>query len=98
MSLIRSTANRSFARKVYHIKTNDITKLTDNQIDSIDCGDVVIKVDETGGHSYLVSYKKAKTGICLTYTDASVVETVSYDYTEGHWVYNSTDITPLITG
>ena len=31
----------------------------------------------------------------LTYVDASVVETVSYDYTDGAWVYNSTDSTPL---
>ena len=39
----------------------------------------------------MVSYKKDDTGMCLTYADASVVETQSYDYTEGHWVYNSED-------
>ena len=30
-------------------------------------------------------------GICLTYVAAGLVETVSYDFTDDGWVYNSTD-------
>ena len=95
-TLIRSTPNRCFARKVYHIKTNDITKMTKNEIDGLNCGDVVVKVTEADGHvynhAYMVSYKENKVGICLTYSAAGYLETVSYDYTDGNWVYNSTDV------
>lgn len=69
--------------------------LTTSQINTLSAGDIVLKKDESGYHSYLVSYKKDGTGICLTYTDASCVETVSYDLTDGEWVYNSTDFTEL---
>jgi hypothetical protein len=34
-------------------------------------------------------------GLCLTYTDASTVETVSYDHSESGWAYNSTDKTNI---
>ena len=72
-----------------------MTALTTSQINTLSAGDIVLKKDESGYHSYIVSYKKEGTGICLTYTDASCVETVSYDLVEGEWVYNSTDITQL---
>ena len=77
------------------LTVGNMTELTDEQVESLECGDVVLKEDASGKHAYLVSYKKAGVGICITYTDASVVETVSYDYTEGHWVYNSTDVTHI---
>lgn len=77
------------------IFVDDITKLTEAQIEVLECGDNLIKVTDGAKHSYRVSYKEEKVGICLTYVDASVVETVSYDYTDGAWVYNSTDSTPL---
>lgn len=73
----------------------DITKLTNGQCEALECGDIVIKNTGNQKHSYRVSYKEDKHGMCLTYCDASVVETVSYDYTEGNWVYNSTDSTPI---
>ena len=85
------------ARITRSIKVKDITKLTSEQINKLKVGDVVIKDENGNQHGYIVSYKEEKHGICLTYTDASVVETQSYDYTEGHWVYNSADITPLVT-
>ena len=75
------------------ITTTNITNLTTEQINSLKSGDIVLKQDETGNHAYIVSYNKDKTGICLTYTDASRVETVSYDFTNNAWVYNSTDVT-----
>ena len=72
-----------------------INELPNQLCEDLECGDIVTKEDETGKHCYICSYKKAHVGLCLTYTDASCVETVSYDYTDGAWVYNSTDITPL---
>lgn len=80
---------------VKKIEVLDIKKLTDNQINNLECGDIVAKNTNGQYHAYIVSYKQNGVGICLTYTDASVVETVSYDYTNKHWVYNSTDVTPI---
>ena len=77
------------------IFVDDITKLTDAQIEVLECGDSVVKITKQDGrtmkHTYTVSYKEEKVGICITYTASGLVETVSYDYTGGHWVYNSTD-------
>lgn len=83
---------RKFVKK---IEVTDITKMADNQINNLECGDIVIKNTNGQYHSYRVSYKQNGVGICLTYADASVVETVSYDFTNKHWVYNSTDVTPI---
>jgi len=47
--------------------------------------------DHILSHAYICTYKEDKAGICLSYFDASGIETVSYDYTDGAWVYNSTD-------
>ena len=77
------------------LEVSNITALTDEQINELKAGDVVVKKTGNQKHSYRVSYKEDNTGICLTYVDASIAETVSYDYTGGHWVYNSTDVTPL---
>lgn len=72
---------------------HDIKDINSNILDALKCGDIIVKTDSTGGHAYLVTYKKEKVGICLTYLDASTVETQSYDYDEdtGTWVYNSED-------
>lgn len=77
------------------LEVKDIKGLTTEQINKLKCGDMVIKNENGNCHTYVVTYKEEKVGICLTYTDASVVETQSYDYTNGAWVYNSADITPL---
>lgn len=76
------------------ITVGSIDHITSEDLSSLECGDIVCKEDSTGKHAYVVSYKSEE-GICLTYTDASIVETVSYDYTGGEWIYNSTDITPI---
>ena len=73
----------------------DMTKLTDDQCNALECGDIVLKKTGNQYHSYRVSYKEKNTGLCLTYVDATSVETISYDYTGGHWVYNSIDHTTL---
>ena len=80
-----------------NLETSSITALTSEQINSLQAGDVVLKITGNQKHAYIVSYKEDGQGICLTYTDASCVETVSYDKTASGWVYNSTDITPIPT-
>ena len=78
------------------IEVADITGLTDDQLDALNVGDKVAKKTGTAQHLYVVSYKDAENGgLCLTYTDASTVETVSYDHTESGWAYNSTDKTNI---
>ena len=74
------------------IEVTDITKLTDEQLDSLNVGDKVVKVTGTDKHLYVVTYKATTGGgICLSYFDAVNTETVSYDRTETGWAYNSTD-------
>ena len=74
------------------IEVDDITALTGAQLDALEIGAKVAKKTGTAKHLYVVSYKDAENGgLCLTYTDASTVETVSYDHTESGWSYNSTD-------
>lgn len=78
------------------IEVEDITALTDEQLDGLAVGAKVAKKTGTAKHLYIVSYKDAENGgLCLTYTDASTVETVSYDHTESGWAYNSTDKTNI---
>ena len=73
----------------------DMTALTSAQCEALECGDVVIKEDSTGRHAYMVSFKKAGTGMCITYTDCENVETVAYNCAEGVWTYDSTDVTHI---
>ena len=84
----------SFAND-YRLEVANMTTLTNEQCERLVCGEVIVKNDSTGKHAYIVSFKKDKVGLCLTYTDAETVETVSYDYTSPNWVYNSTDITRI---
>lgn len=97
---VKQLAEEVIAEKLASIlpqiyETADITNLGDKICKALKCGDIVVKKTGNQRHSYRVSYKENNQGLCLTYCDASCVETVSYDYIEGHWVYNSTDITPL---
>ena len=71
-------------------KVADVKNIDGEILSQLKCGDVVIKEDASGEHSYIVTFK-SETGICLTYTDASVVETQSYDKDDNEWVYNSED-------
>ena len=77
--------------------TDNVTTLTTEDINNLRAGDIVLKEDVSGKHAYIVSYKKDGTGICLTYTDATYIETVSYDYnsTTHEWTYNSMDATEV---
>lgn len=80
------------------IYVKNIQKLTNAQICVLNAGDEVVKETGNQKHIYIVSYKEQGQGMCLTYTDASVVETVSYDLINGVWTYNSTDSTSLSGG
>ena len=71
----------------------NVKELNDKQCEKIQCGDVVVKTTDNQKHAYIVTYKENGVGLCLSYFDASCVETQSYDYTDGHWVYNSQDLT-----
>lgn len=75
------------------LEVTDITALTGEQLNDLECGDKVVKVTGKQKHAYIVSYKGEGVGegLCLTYADASVIETVSYDNTSEGWAYNSTD-------
>lgn len=77
------------------LEVSNITTLTTEQCNSLNAGDVVVKLTSNQKHTYTVSYKENNVGMCLTYVDASVSETVSYDCVDGNWVYNSTDVTQL---
>ena len=83
--------------KVNSYVVTDIKALTSDFINKLKSGDVVVKQTGSGQHpqyhSYRVSFMKDNEGICLTYTDASCSETVSYDKSGNNWVYNSTDLT-----
>ena len=71
---------------------NNIQALTDEQLDNLKVGDVVQKETENQKHCYIVTYKEEKHGICLSYFACGYLETISYDYTNGHWVFNSKDV------
>lgn len=79
--------------KVTPDEVADITAIDGATLDALAVGDTVAKVTGKQKHLYVVTYKGEGVGegLCLTYWDASVIETVSYDYTDDGWVYNSTD-------
>lgn len=75
---------------ITHIKVSNVKSIDGDILEQLKAGDIVVKADATGEHPYIVSFKSA-TGICLTYTDASCIETQSYDKVGQNWVYNSED-------
>ena len=77
------------------LEVRNVKQLNDEQCNGLKVGDIVAKKTGKQYHCYIVTYKQDKHGLCLSYFDASVVETQSYDYTAGHWVYNSEDKTEL---
>ena len=78
----------------FGVIVDNVKTMSTETINALRCGDVVIKEDASGQHAYIVTYK-GETGICLTYTDASCVETQSYDLVDDEWEYNSQDLTFL---
>ena len=78
---------------LFVVECDNVKTLSNSQIDLLRCGDYLVKKDASGEHAYKVTFK-SDTGLCLTYHDASVIETQSYDKIEGVWTYNSEDKTP----
>ena len=75
------------------VASGSIKDLTTNEINDLQAGDIVVKTTGDQKHTYIVTYKEEGQGICLSYFAAGYSETVSFDYVDGEWVYNSTDIT-----
>lgn len=75
------------------VEVSDITDIDGNILDELEVGDKIAKITGVQKHLYVVTYKGKGVGegICLTYCAAGLIETVSYDFTEDGWVYNSTD-------
>lgn len=96
VELLQNALSNGLGRATIAIEVDSITSIEQDVLNSLKPGDMVIKKTGTQHHSYRVSYKdEVNGGICLTYSDASVVETVSYDLVEGVWTYNSTDSTKI---
>ena len=79
---------------LFVVECDNVKTLSNSQIDLLRCGDYLVKKDASGEHAYKVTFK-SDTGMCLTYHDASVIETQSYDKVDGNWVYNSEDKSDL---
>lgn len=77
--------------------SSNIQSLSDDLLNSLRVGDVVQKKTGNQKHCYIVTYKEEKHGICLTYVDCGYMETISYDYVGGHWVFNSKDVKEVPT-
>lgn len=75
-----------------NLEVENITALTNAQINDLSAGDIVVKKTGNQKHTYVVTYKEDGQGICLSYFDAGYLETVSYDFVTDAWVYNSTDV------
>ena len=86
--ILVNTVDSSIPTEVANIEAIDSEVL-----DSLQVGDKIAKITGKQKHLYVVTYKGEGIGegICLTYVDAGLIETVSYDYTADGWVYNSTD-------
>ena len=84
--------NLLVGRSSIKISVTNIATLTDTELNNLKCGDLVQKKTGNQFHNYIVTYKEENKGICLSYYAYGYTETVSYDYEDGHWSYNSTDI------
>lgn len=87
-----ATYNLSIGDTTFVIDNDDMKSIGDDILNQLKCGDIVLKKTGNQYHAYVVSYKEHNQGICLTYTDCSCIETLSYDYTSNHWVFNSKDV------
>lgn len=88
---VRVPSGVIFDVSIKRLYVDNIKTLTNDQIAVLECGDMVIKMTGKMKHTYTVTYKEDGQGICLTYFDASCIETQSYDYVDGKWTYNSED-------
>lgn len=78
-----------------YVASGSVEELGDEDLNILKAGDIVEKTTGKQRHTYIVTYKEEKHGICLSYFNAGYTETVSYDYVDGHWVFNSKDVVPI---
>ena len=91
--IIEGPLEMDLSDKVVALEVSNVKSLSSEQCENLKCGDIVVKKDASGEHAYKVTFK-SDTGMCLTYHDASVIETQSYDKVGQNWVYNGEDKTP----
>ena len=81
---------------MYVVENDEIESLPQELLEALDCGDTIIKCTLIDGkvfkHLYKVSFKADGVGLCFTYTACGYIETISYDKTDGVWVFNSKDV------
>lgn len=77
---------------MYEVANEDIESLPQELLEDLDCGDTIIKRTGNMKHCYWVSYKEAGVGICISTCACGYMETISYDFTDGQWVFNSKDV------
>lgn len=82
------------ASKAVPVAADDIQALTGDQLEALSAGDKVVKVDQTGEHAYVVTYK-GEGGLCLTYADCENVETIAYNKTESGWAFDDKTVTHI---
>lgn len=83
--------NGELTNTVNLIEVENIKAIPSSVLEDLNCGDTVVKNENGNKHAYVVTYKEHHQGICLTYVDASMCETQSYDYVTDTWTYNSQD-------
>ena len=62
------------------LEVENIEALTDEELENLKAGDIVLKLTDGMKHTYIVTYKEEGVGLCLSYFDYGYAETVSYDY------------------
>lgn len=78
------------------IKVSNIEDISGDVLEAISAGDKIIKVDSTGEHAYICTYK-GDGGLSLSYSDCDNVETLAYVKTDGVWSFDDKTVTPIST-
>ena len=79
------------------LEVEDIEALTDEQLENLKAGDIVLKLTNNMKHTYIVTYKEDRVGLCLSYFDFGYSETVSYDYDSENEAWTLNDVERLNT-
>lgn len=77
------------------LEVEDIEALTDEQLENLKAGDIVLKLTDGMKHTYIVTYKEDRVGLCLSYFDFGYSETVSYDYDSEFEAWTLNDVERL---
>ncbi len=80
----------------YLLGTNDITKLTSGQVDSLDIGNAVILNEDSEQKTFVVS-KKTASEIVLTYNSKSEIVEVKYAWEDGAWAFDEKTTQDIMT-